>query len=298
VPSAQLAQPQSRRSDRVATLPARARRGTLADAVLSLQRSAGNAAVVHLLARQPRDPWEENQPPETGRQTGDEPGMTGCSVVRKGKGWYVKCEHETKGPGPSVPTDPGSVRKPKPKPKAPHGPLTNPDQGPWTTPPPSLAEICERNPKAPICFNLGTGSPEPRDLPAGRFHVYDVLFEHARPISPQGGMTSAGTDTLAFVVERLAADPTMQVQLVGHASSEGTAAENLQLSVRRAKAVNAALAARGLGARVQDLVGERDPAGCTRVEFGIWACGATQAVAGEVRPEDRKVTVTFLRNAL
>ena len=45
---------------------------TLAAHVLSLQRSAGNAAVVRMLAREPeRDPWEENQPPKYPRQGGD-----------------------------------------------------------------------------------------------------------------------------------------------------------------------------------------------------------------------------------
>lgn len=46
-----------------------------------------------------------------------------------------------------------------------------------------------------------------------------------------------------------------------------------------------------------DLVGGREPAGCTRVEFGIWACASSLAAGDEARPEDRKVAVTFLLNA-
>ena len=274
-----------------------ARPRTLAASVLSLQRSVGNAAVVRMLAREPeRDPWEENQPPKYPRQGGDAPGMTGCSVVRKGGGWYVKCEHESGRSTPGIPTGSKELEDmlPKSERKQPLGPLTNPDQGPWLRRPPSLAEICESNPKAPICFKP---SPEPAVIPpVGSFYSVDVPFEHNQPSTPQGGTTAEGADSLAYVIERLQADATLQVRLVGHASSEGTEQENLQLSVRRAKAIYAALAAKGLGSRVMDLVGGREPAGCKRVEFGIWACGAREA-AGEVRAEDRKVAVTFLRNA-
>ena len=267
--------------------------------MLSLQRSVGNAAVVRMLAREPeRDWWEENQPPKYPRQGGDPPGMTGCSVVRKGGGWYVKCEHESGRSTPSIPTGPKEVEDtlPKTERKVPLGPLTNPEQGPWLRPPPSLEQICEANPKAPICFKMGGGEPAVIP-PVGSFNSLDVRFEHNLPATPQGGTTSEGAETLAYVIERLEADPTLQVRLVGHASSEGTAQENLKLSARRAKSVYAALAAKGLGSRVMDLVGGKEPEGCTRVEFGIWACGASLATAGEVRPEDRKVAVTFLRNA-
>jgi outer membrane protein OmpA-like peptidoglycan-associated protein len=295
VHSVQLVRPHQRASE--IRVPG-TRPRTLAASVLSLQRSIGNAAVVRLLAREPeRDWWEENQPPKFPRQGGDAPGMTGCSVVRKGGGWYVKCEHESGRATPGIPTGAKELEDmlPKSERKQPLGPLTNPDQGPWLRRPPSLAEICESNPKAPVCFKPG---PEPAVIPpVGSFNSLDVRFGHNQPSTSQGGTTAEGADSLAYVIERLQADATLQVRLVGHASSEGTAQENLQLSVRRAKAIYAALAAKGLGSRVMDLVGGREPTGCTRVEFGIWACGASQAAEGEVRPEDRKVAVTFLRNA-
>jgi outer membrane protein OmpA-like peptidoglycan-associated protein len=122
-----------------------------------------------------------------------------------------------------------------------------------------------------------------------------VLFEHNLPAKPEGGTSAAGAAKLTWIVEHLQADPTLQVRLVGHASSEGTADQNLQLSARRARSVQAALAAKGLGARIMDFVGGEDPVGCKRLEFGMWACGAGQAAAGEARPEDRKVAVTVLR---
>ena len=173
--------------------------------------------------------------------------MTGCSVVRKGGGWYVKCEHESGRSTPGIPTGSKELEDtlPKSERKQPLGPLTNPDQCPWLRRPPSLAEICEANPKAPVCFKP---AGEPVVIPpVGSFYSVDVRFEHNRPSAAQGGTTAEGADSLAYVVERLQADATLQVQLVGHASSEGTPKENLQLSVRRAKAIYAALAAKGLG---------------------------------------------------
>ena len=308
MPGAQLARFPHRASSPVPVLVPRAGPRTLAASVLSLQRSVGNAGVVLLLAssgahrrvdRQPRDPWEENQPPDSGPQRGDERGMTGCSVVRKDGGWHVKCEHESGRSTPAIPTDPGKIGDmvPKEERKTPLGPLTDAPQGPWLRRPTTVDDICKANPKAPVCINLGTTAPPWLDLPVGEFYSFDVLYEHNQPAKPQGGTTAPGAATLDWIVKHLEADPTLQVRLVGHASSEGTPAENLQLSIRRAQSLNAALAAKGLGARVMDFVGGQEPAGCKRLELGVWACGAAQAATGEARPEDRKVAVTFLRNA-
>jgi hypothetical protein len=294
---AQLVPPRPRAPD---ARRSRSRPSGLAGSVLALQRSAGNAAVVRMLARDPeRDPWEESQPPKFPRGSGDPPGMTGCSIVHKKDGWYVKCEHESGRSTPDIPTGPKEVGDtiPKEERKTPPGPLRNPDQAPWLRRPPSLDDICASNPKAPVCLDLNAGGPPPWfGAPSGEFYSSEIHFEHNLPTGAQGGMTSDGARELEWVVGHLQADPTLQARLVGHASSEGTAKENQQLSVRRAKAIYGALAAKGLGARVQDLVDGPEPAGCTRVEFGIWACGASRAAAGEVRPEDRKVVVTFLRN--
>ena len=280
--------------------PTRSRPPGLAGSVLALQRSAGNAAVVRMLARDPeRDPWEESQPPKFPRGGGDPPGITGCSIVHKRDGWYVKCEHESGRSTPDIPTGPKELEDtlPKEERKTPPGPLVNPDQAPWLRRPATLEQICESNPKAPVCVDLKTGTAPPwLDAPSGEFYSSEIHFEHNLPSGAQGGMTADGARELEWVVGHLQADPTLRARLVGHASSEGTAQENQQLSVRRAKAVYGALAAKGLGARVQDLVHGADPSGCARVEFGVWACGASRATPGEARPEDRKVVVTFLRN--
>jgi hypothetical protein len=219
--------------------------------------------------------------------------------------WVWSCE----GGGFSTPDVPADPRKipgkfgdliPKEKgPKVPTWPFPSPDQAPWLKPPLSIEGICRNDPLSPLCIK----PPAPKKKsdsefrPVGVFYSSDVLFEHNLPAKSEGGTTAAGASTLDWVVEHLQADPTLQVRLVGHASSEGTAEQNLQLSIRRARAVQAALAAKGLGARVMDFVGGEDPPGCKRVEFGMWACGASQATAGEARPKDRKVAVTFLRNA-
>jgi outer membrane protein OmpA-like peptidoglycan-associated protein len=178
-------------------------------------------------------------------------------------------------------------------------PWPSPDQGPMLKPPISLDEICRRNPLSPLCLKPPTPAPktDPLFRPVGVFYGFDVTFEYDQPAKPPGGMTADGTATLDWVVKHLQSDSTLQVRLIGHASAEGGAEHNLQLSMRRARAVYAALDSQGLGARVMDFVGGADPAGCKRMEFGMWACGASQAAAGEGRPEDRKVTVTFLRNA-
>ena len=255
------------------------------------------------LARQPEPP-EERLPPRTGPKEGDPPDMTGCTFGLKDGEWVWSCE----GGGfatPDIPADPRKIPGkfgdliPKQKgPKVGDWPFPSPDQAPWLKPPLSLEGICRSNPLSPLCIK----APPPKKTdsllrPVGVFYSFDVLFEHNLPAKPVGGTTAAGASTLEWIIEHLEADPTLQVRLVGHASSEGTADQNSRLSIRRARAVYAALDAKGLGARVMDFVGDEDPAGCKRLEFGMWACGATQAATDEARPEDRKVAVTFLRNA-
>ena len=255
------------------------------------------------LARQPEPP-PERLPPQTGPKEGEPPEKTGCSFGWKDGEWVWSCEHGGMST-PDIPADPRKIPGkfgdliPKDKgPKVGDWPFPSPDQAPWLKPPLSLEAICRSNPLWPLCINVPPPKkPDSPPRPFGVFYSVDVLFEHNLPATPAGGTTAAGASMLEWVVEHLQSDPTLQVRLVGHASSEGTAAQNMQLSIRRARAVYTALAAKGLGARVMDFVGGEDPAGCKRLEFGIWACGATQAATDQVVAADRKVAATFLRNA-
>jgi outer membrane protein OmpA-like peptidoglycan-associated protein len=306
----QFAQSRQHAPSRGHAAPARtAAPRTLAAELLRLQRSAGNAAVGRaldrrrLLAREPQ-PGDEHLPPKTGPKEGEAPEMTGCHFGWKDGEWVWSCEHGGMGT-PDIPADPrkipGKVGELFPKDKKPGvggWPTPSPEErAPWLKPPISLEEICRTNPVSPLCIKVpGPKKPDPLDRPVGVFYGMDVLFEFNQPGKQEGGMTAAGAQTLDWAIEHLQADPTLQVRLVGHASSEGTADANLQLSMRRARAVNSALQAKALGARVMDFVGGEDPAGCKRLEFGIWACGDSQAATG-ADAADRKVRLTFLRNA-
>jgi hypothetical protein len=323
MPDAQRLRSEPRTSSRDVPAPV-SRPRTFAAEVLRLQRTVGNAAVGRLLARCPDgsdpdcdchprgprqlarqpEPPEERLPPRTGPKEGEPPEMTGCAFAWKDGELVWSCE----GGGfstPDIPVDPRKIPGkfgdliPKQKgPKVGDWPFPSPDHAPWLDPPLSLEEVCRSNPLSSLCIKTpAPAKPDPTLRPVGVFYSFDVLFEHNLPAKPEGGTSAAGAATLAWIVEHLQADPTLQVRLVGHASSEGTADQNLQLSARRARSVQAALAAKGLGARIMDFVGGEDPVGCKRLEFGMWACGAGQAAAGEARPEDRKVAVTFLRNA-
>lgn len=271
-----------------------------------LEGALASAAAQRRLAREPQ-PGEDVLPPATGPRGGEPPEMTGCMFGWKDGEWVWSCEGLPGGLStPDIPFDPrkipGKLGDLIPKQKGPPAggwrPFPAPDQAPWLQPPLSLEGICRTNPTFPMCTKPLPTPKKPDSLlrPVGVFYSWDVLFEHDQPAKPQGGMTSAGASTLAWVIEHLEADPTLQVRLVGHASSEGGADANRRLSMRRARAVYAALDAKGLGARVMDFVGGTDPAGCERLEFGMWACGSTQAAADGPRPEDRRVVVTFLRN--
>lgn len=272
-------------------------------------------AAQRVLARQPVPAWDDYQPPQTGPGQPKMPDVSGCSLVWKDGRLHWKCENIGPITTPEIPLDPrripGELEKLLPK-KPPQDPGWTPGQRPPLGPglqPPDLGDVCRLNPSSLLCQLVKPpaipgqkppgGSP-PTTPPVGTFYSFDVGFEHDRPAtgaSAAGAMTSDGAATLQSVIAMLKADPTLQVRLTGHASAEGGDADNLALSTRRAQAVNAALKAEGLGARVMDYVGADAPAGCTKLEFGVWACGEAHAAQGAANPADRKVSVLFLRNA-
>jgi outer membrane protein OmpA-like peptidoglycan-associated protein len=266
------------------------------EAVPSLQRTAGDARVQRMLA-------VARQPSGGG---GGDPDMTGASLIYKDGKWYWKGSLQGVGSAPEIALDPRDIPqqiqdlfKGKPEDKKEPKVFPIPKDG---LPPDWLEDVCKRNPMSPLCLMQPGKQPDkkPPDLlnkPVGEFFTFDVLFEQNQPVKTEGGMTSAGASTLALVITLLEDDPTLQVRLVGHASSEGSDEVNLELSKRRARAVKARLDDKKLGARVMDFVGGSKPDGGVRLEFGMWACGEANAAQGEPKPEDRNVAVLFLRNA-
>jgi hypothetical protein len=264
--------------------------------VLALQRTVGNAQVQRMLA-------VARQPDEKGLE---DPDMAGGSIIFEDGKLYWKGHLPGLGSTPKIPVDPRDIPDYiKDQFKKPDGDKKGPKVFPIPKdglPKDWIEDVCKRNPMSPLCLGHPGKQPEKKgpDLlskPVGEFFTFDVLFEHNQPAKAAGGMTGAGASTLDMVIMLLEGDPTLQVRLVGHASSEGTPAANLELSKRRARTVKARLDEKKLGARVMDFVGGTNPAGCERLEFGMWACGEASAAPEEAKPEDRKVSVLFLRNA-
>jgi len=264
------------------------------DTVLALQRTAGNAQVQRMLA-------VARQPEGTGSPGLEDPDMAGGSIVYKDGKWYWKGHIPGVGSTPEIAVDPRDIPKQIEELFKKDGDKKDPKVFPIPKeglPKDWIEDVCKRNPMSPLCIKAPTKKgPDLLEKPIGEFYTFDILFEHNQPAKGAGGMTSTGASTLDSVITMLELDPTLQVRLVGHASSEGTDRDNLELSKRRARAVKAQLDEKQLGARVMDFVGGADPPGGTRLEFGVWACGESGAAPGEPRPEDRKVAVKFLRNA-
>jgi outer membrane protein OmpA-like peptidoglycan-associated protein len=269
------------------------------------------------LQRQPQ--LDDTKPRNVGPPLQEIPLPPRCSIIWKDGKFSWKCEGIPKlGSTPEIPLDPRDIPdriKDLVKPK---GTGDTPGGGPRVFPvppapgsdlPPDWIEgVCRRNPRSPLCLPLGGAKApdQPKSAgvlgqPTGVFFTFDVLFEHDQPspkaTGPNGGLTAEGVSTIGTIVFLLSRDSTMQVRLIGHASSEGGTAHNMELSKRRARLVYQRLQEAKLGARVADPIepdGRQE--GCGRIEFGVWACGEAQAVQTEARPEERKVAVTFLRN--
>ena len=243
-----------------------------------------------------------------------------CNVIWDGR-WWFQCEglpHVKK--TPKIPADlreiPGEIQKGLEKFRK--GGQPPPAAG-WSWPMPMdegfverwVAGVCDREPHSILCRVPGgtveAEQPElspPLPWPVGVFWTTGIHFEHDRPSvggegaeGTEAGITPEGARALDTIVFLLQGDPTLRVRLIGHASSEGTAQHNLALSTRRAEAVRQRLDAAGVSWQVTDPV-ESDGLneGCDRLEIGMWACGAAQAADGEIRPEDRQVSATLLRN--
>jgi len=151
----------------------------------------------------------------------------------------------------------------------------------------------QRLPKPP-----GKPAPAPAPQPKPAPPSISVHFEKDKPAAAGGAigasLTGDGPEALAGLIALLQADPTLQVQLVGHASPEGTPEHNQTLATRRAEAVADALAGAGIAAgRITDLPTSDLAAECQKVRAGVVSCGE----AGSTGPADRQVVARFSRAA-
>lgn len=262
-----------------------------------------------------RQPGPDDGPAGAGPPLPEMPLPPRCSIIWKDGEWSWKCESvPVIGSTPEIPLDPRDIpdrlKDLIPKGDEPGGKKTFPlpPTSGSELPPDWLENLCKRDPKSVLCIPLGEkqkpDQPEGPALPTkpiGVFWTWDVLFEHDQPAGAAGasssGITPEGARSLDAIISLLKIDPSLRVRLVGRASAEGTPAHNLELSKRRVRAVYQKLEAAGVDRQVIDpLESDGKTDGCTRLEIGVWACGEARATKDEVRPEERKVDATFLRN--
>jgi hypothetical protein len=125
----------------------------------------------------------------------------------------------------------------------------------------------------------------------------EVFFQFDLPRTGQtgsaalaAGATAEGLANFGRVVDLLQANPALRMQLVGRASPEGTTEYNLALGERRAEAVAAALAEKGISSsRLGDAPSADLRAECRPIRTGMVTCGE----AGSTVPRDRQVLVRF-----
>jgi hypothetical protein len=136
--------------------------------------------------------------------------------------------------------------------------------------------------------------PPPPPSPPG---PVEVFFQFDRPrvgetgsAALRAGATAEGLTNFGRVVDLLLANPKLRVQLIGRASPEGTSEYNLALGQRRAEAVAAALADKGISSsRLGDAPSADLRAECQPISTGMVTCGE----AGSTGPRDRQVLVRF-----
>jgi hypothetical protein len=136
--------------------------------------------------------------------------------------------------------------------------------------------------------------PPPPPPPPGPIEVF---FKFDRPGVQETGAaalrasaTAEGLKNFDMVVAALQANPALQVQLVGRASPEGTDEYNIALGGRRAEAVAAALADKGISStRLADPPTSDLRAECKPIRAGLATCGR----AGATGERDRQVLVRF-----
>jgi len=188
-------------------------------------------------------------------------------------------------------------------------PFQPPEPPPLVCPPPGVQTLKGKCCLPPEVPNILTGDcelpppgqpappPQPAAAPPG---PVVVNFNFDRPRSGEGAsaldasLTGPGRASLKGLIGQLTANPSWKVQLVGHASPEGTDQYNLSLGERRARIIAAALAKASIDAsRIANAPGGGTPTGCQPLDQGMSTCGEL----GATSEADRNVTATLFAPA-
>jgi hypothetical protein len=141
-------------------------------------------------------------------------------------------------------------------------------------------------------------TPQTPLLPFGPVFTQTIHFlqDHPKPgeTSDAAILTSEGVGELASVQATRRQSPDLQARLIGKASSEGDTAYNQLLSDRRVGFIKGKIP----GKFGEPLLPDSETEGCRSLGVGLWSCGESKPDQKSANPDDRIVTVTFIRNTL
>lgn len=120
----------------------------------------------------------------------------------------------------------------------------------------------------------------------------EIRFKFDRPKVNEVGnlqtLNSDGQKVFNNLIKQLTSDKNLKVQLIGSASPMGTDEYNKELGERRARTIAKMMLSAGMNSsRIAQTTQITIPAGCDKVDQGIYTCGEI----GAVDENDQKVTV-------
>ncbi|MDX2247055.1 MAG: DUF4157 domain-containing protein [Bacteroidia bacterium] len=132
-----------------------------------------------------------------------------------------------------------------------------------------------------------TETSSPNSSPSTTYRVFFLFdrpnIEERDSDSFQSTATEDGKTNFDTAVEQIENNPSLQIQLIGRASSEGSIAYNLQLSARRSLLVKHSLYSRGVSShRIANSLYDV-PSGCQTLQSGIHYCGEEGATGSSHR---------------
>ncbi len=108
----------------------------------------------------------------------------------------------------------------------------------------TLLEVLEVESFEPTLEFVDAATMRKEIAASGHVALYGIQFDHN-----QSTLQAASTDTILEISKALKADPALRLYVVGHTDDVGALAYNQELSLRRARAVVAALVADGIDTR-------------------------------------------------